>query len=126
MPFFWVVVCSPQIHGGSEKTGYDVLTCWPSLHIHGEDRDEASKSTPFAPFKLKLHMTIDVYFGCIDCNNFQRFILPLLELVTKSHLQFGRLTFHRWNASLPRFGTLILGDVQACSDTPRNKNQNGI
>jgi len=25
----------------SEKDGYDVLTCWPSLHIHGEDGDEA-------------------------------------------------------------------------------------
>lgn len=78
MPIFLVAVGLPQIHGGSEKAGYDVLTCWPSLNIHGEDRDEASNSTLLHQKKSKLHMAIDEYFGCIAFSIFQRFIFPLL------------------------------------------------
>lgn len=107
MPIFLVAVGLPQIHGGSEKAGYDVLTCWPSLNIHGEDRDEASKSTFLhqknRSFTWQLMSILDALLS-ISFNDSSSLCCNLWQRAT-----VGRLTFHRWNSSLPRLGTLILG-----------------
>lgn len=104
MPIFLVAVGLPQIHGGSEKAGYDVLTCWPSLNIHGEDRDEASKST------LLHQKNIEA-----SHDNWWVFWMHCFQYLSTIHLPFAVPC----DKEPPLGGSLSTGGIQVCQGLAR-------